>query len=101
MNYVLPNSDWRISCERLQNHIGYTLDNCVLVAAEFNTADLSALAVSSTPISGSAQWSKSKVQQVTSLRTSPVDLDLLSRLVQEARGATDRRLNPRVRRSGT
>merc|ERR1712194_91204 len=34
------------------------------------------------------------------LRKSSVDLDFLSRLVQEARGVTDRRRNPRVRRIG-
>lgn len=99
MNYFQPNSHWRLSCERLHNHVGYTLGNCVLVAAEFNTPDLSTHALPSTPISGSAQWSKSKVQQVTPLRTSSVDLDVLTRLVQEARGVTNRRRNPRVRRS--
>jgi len=46
---IIPNTHWRLSLERLNNDLGYTLSNCVLVAAEFNTR---------------AQWSKEKVELI-------------------------------------
>lgn len=87
VNYLRPNSHWRLSCERLDNHKGYTQDNCVFVAAEFNTSDYSISPNVVSPIHGTAQWSKRKVAEVTSLRDSPNNLDMLDRFVQEARGS--------------
>ena len=40
LELVLPNSDWRVSLERIDNSDGYVASNCVMVACEFNTADL-------------------------------------------------------------
>lgn len=85
LNFLQPNSHWRLSCERLDNHQGYTQNNCVLVAAEFNTSDYSVSPRVVSPIIGSAQWSKRKVAEVPSLCNGHHNLDVLERLVQEAR----------------
>lgn len=68
-----PNSNWRMSLERLSNEHGYTEDNIALVACEFNTP-------------GCAQWSREKVKQLPILQTSNVDMLALEVMVQEARG---------------
>eukprot|EP01083_Nonionella_stella_P189036 698181_1 len=34
-----PNSDWKCSIERLNNRLGYTKDNCVLICWEFSSID--------------------------------------------------------------
>ena len=41
MEMCLPHSHWRMSLERLNNSKGYSSENCVLVAGEFNTGDFS------------------------------------------------------------
>jgi len=41
MEYTRTHSHWRMSLERIDNELGYTNNNCVLVAAEFNTSDYS------------------------------------------------------------
>jgi len=63
LEYKTPHSDWRMSLERLDNDLGYTIDNSVLVAAEFNTPDNSRN-TAVTPVSGTAQWSQAKVAHV-------------------------------------
>eukprot|EP00928_Gymnodinium_smaydae_P090570 TRINITY_DN74358_c0_g1_i1.p1 TRINITY_DN74358_c0_g1~~TRINITY_DN74358_c0_g1_i1.p1 ORF type:complete len:122 (+),score=2.70 TRINITY_DN74358_c0_g1_i1:39-368(+) len=62
MEYVFPNSHWRMSLERLRNDVGYIPGNCVLVAHEFNTADNSRTAKFDS--FGSAQWSREKADYV-------------------------------------
>jgi len=63
MECLLPNSDWRMSLERLNNELGYSMDNSVLVAGEFNTPDWSRNnAVYD--VYGTAQWSQEKVDFV-------------------------------------
>ena len=57
------NSHWRISLERLDNNLGYDMENCVLIAAEFNTSDQSRNKAKG-KVSGTAQWSRAKVQYV-------------------------------------
>ena len=59
MNYK-QNSDWQCSLERIDNNIGYTHDNVVLEAYEFNTPDFSPSAVSK--VHGSGQWSRRKIE---------------------------------------
>eukprot|EP00397_Hematodinium_sp_SG-2012_P037839 GEMP01041079.1.p1 GENE.GEMP01041079.1~~GEMP01041079.1.p1 ORF type:complete len:452 (+),score=16.56 GEMP01041079.1:505-1860(+) len=54
-----PLSEWMCSLERLDNTKGYTVDNVVLICAEFQTTDHSFSA--KVPVRGSAQWSKEKV----------------------------------------
>mmetsp|Transcript_96996 Transcript_96996/g.312567 ORF Transcript_96996/g.312567 Transcript_96996/m.312567 type:complete len:486 (-) Transcript_96996:7-1464(-) len=63
LEYKLPNSDWRMSLERLNYDVGHTVDNCILVANEFNTSDHSRNNASSV-VFGTAQWSRAKVDQV-------------------------------------
>ena len=58
-----PNSHWRMSLERLDNNLGYDMENCVLIAAEFNTSDQSRNKAKG-EVSGTAQWSRAKVQYV-------------------------------------
>ena len=62
LQYMLPHHDWVMSLERLDNSVGYTVDNCVLIAVEFNTPDHSRQAVREA--SGSSQWSLAKVMHV-------------------------------------
>lgn len=90
LNYLQPNSHWRISLERISNASGYTLNNCVLIAAEFNTSDYSVRRRVASPIYGTAQLSKQKVQHVQTLRQEAFDIEELSRMIQDARGS-DRR----------
>jgi len=63
LEYKIPQSAWRMSLERLDNDFGYIAENCVLVAAEFNTPDYSRNKAV-TPVSGTAQWSQAKVAHV-------------------------------------
>lgn len=62
MEMMIPNSNWRMSLERIDNSVGYIHGNCVLIAAEFNTSDHSNSA--KYEVFGSAQWSKEKVDFV-------------------------------------
>ena len=62
LRYDRCHADWIVSLERLDNDIGYTRANCVLIATEFNTADHSHRAVGK--VFGSAQWSRSKAMHV-------------------------------------
>merc|ERR1712226_1353263 len=57
MELLIPNSHWRMSLERLDNNLGYTLDNSVLIAAEFNASDHSRNKAT-TMVYGTAQWSR-------------------------------------------
>eukprot|EP01083_Nonionella_stella_P140476 430856_1 len=56
------NTDWKCSIERLDNYLGYTKDNCVLICSEFNSTDNTVRA--NTRTSGSGQMNKSKFQQI-------------------------------------
>ncbi|CAE7502615.1 y01B [Symbiodinium microadriaticum] len=58
LQYTSPHIDWVVSLERLDNNLGYVKGNCVLIAAEFNTADHSRRAKEE--VSGSSQWSLAK-----------------------------------------
>ena len=62
LQYHYPHADWMMSLERLDNNVGYVEGNCVLIAAEFNTADHSRHAVGE--VRGSSQWSLAKVMHV-------------------------------------
>ena len=62
LRYDQPHVDWVVSLERLDNSKGYVRDNCVLIAAEFNTTDLSKQAQGE--VHGSSQWSRAKVMHV-------------------------------------
>ncbi|CAE6934569.1 unnamed protein product [Symbiodinium sp. CCMP2456] len=87
MEMLRPNSHWRISIERIDTSQGYLKGNCCLIAAEFN----SAVSCKAVPHSGSAQWSKQKVQEVLHARTGQVDLTRLQEGTVAARRGTDRR----------
>ena len=73
MELFRPNSHWRASIERIDTSQGYVKGNCCVIAAEFN----SAVRCGTDPHSGSAQWSKQKVQEVLHARTERVDLQRL------------------------
>lgn len=59
MSHV-PNSQWMMSCERLNVERGYTKDNIVLCCFEFNT---------------SAQWTLEGIQSILRLRQESFDMD--------------------------
>ena len=85
MELVLPNSHWRVSLERVDNSIGYTRANCVLIAAEFNSSDYSRHpGVDADAVKGTAQWSAEKVQQVHALRQTNLDLASLHKDIEGA-----------------
>ena len=86
MEMCLPNSHWRISLERLNNSKGYSCENCVIVACEFNTGDGSRnRGVDAQTVKGSAQWSQEKVRRVPQLQLEPLDCKLLEKDIAEAR----------------
>ena len=62
LQYDRVHVDWVMSLERLDNNCGYVRENCVLIAAEFNTPDHSKLATSE--VQGSPQWSLAKAMHV-------------------------------------
>lgn len=84
MELQLAHSHWRMSLERLDNNEGYTTNNCVLVAAEFNTSDYSRNK-SVQQVFGTAQWSRPKVRQVRRLRSGSSQPDELFKLIGTAR----------------
>ena len=63
MEMLLPNSHWRMSLERVDNSQGYSTQNCVLIASEFNTSDYSRNRARY-EVYGTAQWSREKVAHV-------------------------------------
>ncbi|CAE8585505.1 unnamed protein product [Polarella glacialis] len=76
MEILHPNSHWRWTLERKDNRKGYSKDNCVLLAAEFNTSDYSRHpGVLTANVTGTAQWSAEKVRSVFGAR-SIIDTDL-------------------------
>ncbi|CAE8646332.1 unnamed protein product [Polarella glacialis] len=86
LEILRPNSHWRMSLERIDNWKGYSRENCLLVAAEFNTADFSrAQGVILNEVSGTAQWSAEKVQSVFHIRCLNVDLIQLEEDIRQAR----------------
>jgi len=93
MEMLLPNSHWRMSLERLNNSEGYSRENCVLIACEFNTGDCSRhRGVDAKTVEGSGQWSLWKIQAILTLRHQPLDCELLAKEIREAR------LRPRMKR---
>lgn len=97
MEVEQPNSHWRMSLERVNNRLGYTASNCVLVAAEFNSFDFSrAKNVDPESVLGIAQWSLQKVEQVSKLQPQPMDLD---QLAVDIKFAQVREREPRARRT--
>merc|ERR1712183_837446 len=86
MELVTPHSHWRVSLERVDNSLGYSKANCVLIAAEFNSPDYTYLAIRKhKPVSGSAQWSRQKVSAVHEMRRIQVDLNGLAHAIEYAR----------------
>lgn len=63
LEYKQLHTDWRLSIERLDNSIGYTKENCVLIAIEFNTADQSRNKAIC-KVFGTPQWSREKVEHI-------------------------------------
>ena len=85
MEIVYPNSNWRMSLERLNNSEGYGRQNCALVAGEFNSSDYSrARGVRDEDVQSSAQWSAAKFRFVCNAFNSIVDLDMLQKHVTDA-----------------
>lgn len=85
MEMLLPHSDWRMSLERVDNAAGYVRENCVLIAAEFNSTEKLSRRVPMSATFGSSKWSLEKVQNFNSERLSNVDLHGLNRLISAAR----------------
>eukprot|EP00438_Fugacium_kawagutii_P031688 Skav232917 [mRNA] locus=scaffold1477:695670:696545:- [translate_table: standard] len=86
MEVCVPNSHWRMSLERSNNSRGYSCDNCLLIAAEFNSGDWSRhKGVDQSTVIGTAQWSLAKVQTVYDLRKQEVDLKVLRPDIRKAR----------------
>lgn len=103
MEITTPNSHWRMSLERVDNNKGYTRENCVLIAAEFNTWDQSRKpGVDPTTVEGTAQWSRAKVQQVNKLRLQNIDLTELDSDIETARKkpCTTKKLPPPSKADG-
>ncbi|CAE8607378.1 unnamed protein product [Polarella glacialis] len=63
LQYKQLHTHWRMSLERIDNLVGYTLDNCVLIAIEFNTSDWSRMSATA-DVFGTAQWSRAKAEHV-------------------------------------
>ena len=85
MEMLLPHSDWRMSLERLDNSLGYVQENCVLIAAEFNTPGTISKWVALNEKSGSSQWSQEKVEKLPFERSLNVDLQNLNKQIKAAR----------------
>eukprot|EP00438_Fugacium_kawagutii_P001762 Skav227139 [mRNA] locus=scaffold133:509834:510862:- [translate_table: standard] len=85
MEICLTHSHWRMSVERLNNSKGYTPENCMLVAGEFNTGDCSRhRGVKAETVKGSAQWSRFKVGAVFRLRRQSINLEILEQEIKDA-----------------
>ena len=61
LEFLKPHTDWRWSMERLDSTLGYTLENTVLVADEFNTFSFNR----------GAQWSRAKAELFWGPFTNP------------------------------
>lgn len=85
MEICLPHSNWRMSLERVDNKLGYEPENCVLIAAEFNTSGMTSKRVAMDEESGSSEWSMEKVQKLPAVRLLNVDLGGLWEAIEEAR----------------
>lgn len=95
MEVLAPFSHWRMSMERKSNADGYVKDNCVLVAAEFNSGDFSKCkGARKHEVRGTAQWSKEKVAMVGGAGTASVSLSQLEADVEAAWSP------PRIRSTG-
>ena len=79
-----PHSHWRVSIERINNREGYIKGNCCLIATEFNTA-VHKMADETGAPTGSAQWSKQKVEEVVNVRTRQVQAHRLQEGIALAR----------------
>ncbi|CAE7254718.1 pmpB [Symbiodinium sp. CCMP2592] len=84
MELLLPHSHWRVSIERINNRKGYIKGNCCLIAAEFNTAVHKMRDEAGAP-TGSAQWSKQKVEELVHVRTGQVQAQRLQEGIAIAR----------------
>ena len=89
MELLLPYTDWRMSLERLDNKEGYEPWNCVLIAAEFNTAGMISKRAPIQAESGSSKWSLQKVQNLAAERLSNVDLLRLNETIKAARAKNE------------
>jgi len=67
-------NDWQCSLERIDPSQGYVPGNIALCCLEFNF---------------SYQWTRSKIQSILTIRDTPVDMDELTKLVNEARVKPD------------
>lgn len=76
-----PHADWSASLERLDDTIGYTLSNVVIIAQRFNTCGNNGH--NRYDQTGSAKWSREKFERVPSL-VGPVDQEELGRIVAKA-----------------
>ena len=85
MELLLPHSDWRMSLERLQNDTGYEPQNCVLIAAEFNTPGKISKDMPIHAEFGSSKWSLEKVQHLQLERGMNLDLQGLHEGIEAAR----------------
>lgn len=85
MELLLPHSDWRMSLERVNNAVGYVPENCVLIAAEFNTTENISRRVTNKETAGSSKWSLDKVQHFGTERLLHVDLQVLGKSIKAAR----------------
>ena len=85
MELLVPFSNWRMSLERKNNSEGYLKENCVLVAAEFNSSDFSrSPGVRAHDVQGNAQWSPEKVAAVAGLGAASVSVSQLEADVDRA-----------------
>ena len=63
LKYGQAHTDWRLFVEGLDNSVGYSPENTVPIAVEFNTPDHSRNKTA-TEVLGTAQWSREKVWHV-------------------------------------
>jgi hypothetical protein len=66
--------NWTVSAERINNKIGYTKKNVILICYEFNTSDYTLTANNDTKIIGSSQWSEDKINIIKNTMMSQYNI---------------------------
>lgn len=66
----ISHSSWKVSLDRIDPDLGYTLSNCVIVCLEFNVSET---------------WSSKKVQEMLALRATPTSASKIETLVADIR----------------
>lgn len=93
---IRKGAPWSASLERIDNNNGYVSGNVAIVCLEFNTADFSVVATN--PVHGNSQWSRWKINALSSLCSTVVDEQAWLQTVAEASQRRTSTCGPRKRR---